>query len=309
VKPLPTVSVVIPAYNSQAYLSRAIESALAQRYPQDRLEVIVVDDGSSDDSPLIAEGYAERNSRVLALRQSNAGPAAARNRGIAAAGGELIAFLDSDDAWEPSKLARQAALFQADPQLGLVHCGCRFVDAYGHPVESWVRKSRTAQGEALLDFFCDFFIILSSVVVPRRCLDEVGHFDTALRVGEDNDLFLRLLARYKLGCVDAPLLDRTVRADSLSREDYDLDARNDLLILDRFVQAHPQFARQHRGAIRARYARYLYDYGYRLLEHGETERARQVLARSLGQRPTLGAAKAMARSLLPRTTWSLLRAS
>jgi len=132
---LPTVSVVIPAYNSAAYLSRAIESALGQRYPQDRLEVIIVDDGSSDDSPAIAEGYADRNARVLALRQANAGPAAARNRGIAAAGGELIAFLDSDDAWEPTKLARQAALFQADPQLGLVHCGCRFVDAYGHPVE------------------------------------------------------------------------------------------------------------------------------------------------------------------------------
>ena len=279
----PTISVVMPSYNSQAYLSRAVESVLAQRYPADRLEIIIVDDGSSDDAPLIAEQYAERHSRVLALRQAKAGPAAARNRGIAAAGGELIAFLDSDDAWQPTKLARQAALFQADPELGLVHCGCNFVDQVGHPVNGWVRHPRPVQGDALLEFFCDFFLILSSVVVPRRCLDAVGHFDPALRVGEDNDLFLRLLARYRIGCVDAPLLDRTIRGDSLSREDFDLDARNDLAILDAFVQANPDFAQRHRERVRARFADYLYDYGYRLLDAGDTARARALLLNAVNK--------------------------
>ena len=298
----------MPAYNSQAYLSRAVESVLAQDYPADCLELVIVDDGSRDDSPLIAEGYAERNSRVLALRQPNAGPAAARNRGIAAAGGELIAFLDSDDAWEPTKLRRQVEVYQADPELGLIHCGCRFVDQVGHPVDSWSRASRCAQGDVLLDFFCDFFLILSSVVVPRRCLDAVGHFDPTLRVGEDNDLFLRLLAKYRVGCVDAPLLLRTIRPESLSREDFDLDARNDLLILDRFLAAHPDFAKQHHERIEQRYAEYLYDYGYRLLETGEVGRARSVLARSLQHKASMGATKALVRSLLPRATWPMLRA-
>ena len=304
----PTVSVVVPSYNSQAYLSRALESILAQDYPADCLEIIIVDDGSTDDSPLIAEGYAERNSRVLALRQANAGPGPARNRGIAASGGELIAFLDSDDSWEPSKLSRQVALYQQDPELGLIHCGCTFVDQFGHPVDGWSRTTRPAQGDVLLDFFCDFFLILSSVVVPRRCLDAVGHFDPALRVGEDNDLFLRLLAKYRVGCVDAPLLNRTIRPESLSREDFDLDARNDLLILDRFVQANPEFAQRHRERVEQRYAHYLYEYGYRLLESGEVGRARSVLARSLQHRASLGATKALVRSLLPRATWSMLRA-
>lgn len=298
----------MPSYNSQAYLSRAIESILAQHYPQDCLEIVIVDDGSTDDSPLIAEGYAERNSHVLALRQPNAGPAAARNRGIAASGGELIAFLDSDDAWEPTKLARQVALYQADPELGLIHCGCRFVDQFGHPVDTWTRATRHAQGDVLLDFFCDFFLILSSVVVPRRCLDAVGHFDPLLRVGEDNDLFLRLLAKYRVGCVDAPLLMRTIRPESLSREDFDLDARNDLLILDRFVEANPEFAKKNRERIEDRYAHYLYEYGYRLLESGEVARARSVLARSLQHRASMGATKALVRSLLPRATWPMLRA-
>jgi glycosyltransferase involved in cell wall biosynthesis len=305
---VPTVSVVVPSYNSQAYLSRALESILAQHYPEDCLEIIIVDDGSTDDSPLIAEGYAERHSRVLALRQPNAGPGAARNRGMAASGGELIAFLDSDDSWEPTKLARQVALFQQDPGLGLVHCGCRFVDQVGHPVDHWTRATRAAQGDVLLDFFCDFFLILSSVVVPRRCLDAVGHFDPALRVGEDNDLFLRLLSRYRIGCVDAPLLNRTIRPESLSREDFDLDARNDLLILDRFLQAHPDFAREHRERIEQRYAQYLYEYGYRLLESGDIGRARSVLARSLQHKASMGATRALVRSLLPRSTWPMLRA-
>jgi glycosyltransferase involved in cell wall biosynthesis len=303
----PTISVVMPCYNSREYLARAIESGLAQPETREQLELVVVDDGSSDDSAQIAESYAARDSRILALRQPNAGPAAARNRGIAAAGGELIAFLDVDDTWESSKLARQAALYRADPELGLIHCGCRFVDPCGAVVEGWVRRPRALSGDALVDFFCDFCLITSAVMVPRHCLDAVGHFDPSLRVGEDNELFLRLLARYRVGCVDEPLLNRTIRPDSLSRLDYDLDARNDLLILDRFLQAHPEFAEQHRERVAARFATYLYDYGYRLLEHGDVQRARSVLADSLKRKVSLGATKALVRSLLPRSTWPLLR--
>lgn len=304
----PTISVVIPSYNSRDYLARAIESVLAQDYPRERLELVIVDDGSTDDTMQVAEAWAERDSRVLAMRQPNAGPAAARNRGIGAAGGELIAFLDCDDTWQPDKLARQAALFRQDPELGLIHCGVQFVDDCGRPVQDWLRRTRSAEGELLLDFFCDFFLVTSAVVVPRRCLDAVGHFDPSLRVGEDNDLFLRLLARYRVGCVDAPLLNRTIRADSLSRLDFDLDARNDLLILERFVNANPEFERQHRDRVQQRFASYLYDYGYRLLEEGELARGRVALTASLRRKASLGAAKALLRSVLPRATWPLLRA-
>jgi glycosyltransferase involved in cell wall biosynthesis len=295
----PPVSVIVPAYNCAAYLPRAIDSVLAQTYPADRFEILVIDDGSSDDSAAIAAAYVERDRRVQLLRQANAGPAAARNRGIFAARGKLVAFLDADDTWEPTKLAEQAALFARDPELGLVHCSVRFVDPNGDPVDGWVRRTRPARGDILLDFICDFFLITSAVMVPRRCLDEVGHFDETLRVGEDNELFLRLLARYRVDCVEAPLLFRTIRPDSLSREDFDLDARNDLMILDRFLLAHPEFARQHRQRINERYASYLYEYGYRLLETGQTGRARAVLLDSLRRRASLGAAKALLRSALP----------
>ena len=132
--------------------------------------------------------------------------------------------------------------------------------------------------------------------------------DVGLETHPDNDQFLRLLAKYRIGCVDAALLDRTIRPGSLSREDFDLDARNDLLILDRFVRSHPEFASQHRDRIRARYAMYLYEYGYRLLEHGRTAQARKALAQSMQYQASMGATKALVRSLLPRSTWPMLRA-
>jgi glycosyltransferase involved in cell wall biosynthesis len=306
--PAPLISVIVPAYNCARFLARALDSVRDQRYPADRIEIIVVDDGSTDASADIAADYAERDSRVILLRQANAGPAAARNRGIEASRGKLVAFLDADDTWASDKLAEQAALFARNPALGLVHCGVRFVDGNGNAVRNWVRQTRIARGDILLDFVLDFFLITSAVMVPRRCLDEVGWFDEALRVGEDNDLFLRLLARHPVDCVEAPLLNRTIRPDSLSRQDFDLDARVDLLILDRFLAANRDFARRHRKPINARYASYLYDYGYRLLETGQVGRARPVLLRSLWRRPSLAAAKALVRSALPDVALRLLRA-
>lgn len=304
----PRVSVVMPTFNSAAWLARALDSILAQDYPAERVQIVVVDDDSRDRSVPIAASYARRHPDMQVLRQAeNAGPAAARNRGLRVCRGELIAFLDSDDTWAPDKLSRQVAAYRADPELGLIHCGARFVDEDGEEIAGWSRRSRPAQGDILLEFVCDFFLITSAVMVPRRCLDAVGHFDPSLRVGEDNELFLRLLARYRAGCLDAPLLNRTVRADSLSRQDFALDARNDLLILDRFLQAHPQFAARHRDRIARRYASYLYDYGYRLLENGQRRSARAALAQSLLRRPSLAGIKAMVRSLLPAAAHQLLR--
>lgn len=304
----PSISVIIPCYNGARFLQRAIATVQAQRYPRDRIQIVVVDDGSSDDSHRIACEMAERDGRILALRQANAGPGAARNFGIACSQGDLIAFLDCDDTWAPSKLVRQARRLRDDPALGLVHCACRFVDAEGVEVHGWVRKSRSVEGYALLELFCDFFLITSAVMVRRRCLDAVGGFDPALRVGEDYDLFLRLASHYPIGCVDAPLLNRTLRPDSLSRLDFDLDARNDLLILERFIKANPEFERRHHEQVQTRFANYLYDYGYRLLEGGQVPRARAVLAESIRRRPSMGAAKALVRSILPRSAWPLLRA-
>ncbi len=297
----PSVSVIIPAYNAGRFLGRALDSVCAQTYPLEHLEVVVIDDGSSDETAEVAGLFAESLPGLQIYSQRNRGVAAARNLGILVSTAELVAFLDADDQWQPDKISRQVAVFADNPALGLVHCGCDFVDSDGHLLPDWPRKSRLDQGDILLEFLCDFFLITSAVMVPRAVLDEVGAFDEALRVGEDNELFLRILAAYPAGCATETLLLRTVRPDSLSREDYDLDARVDLEIIERFLAMHPAFARAHQERIDRYLAEYLFGYGYRLLDDGRVGQARAVFMQSLGRHFSTGAARSLLRSYLPHS--------
>jgi hypothetical protein len=127
---LPTVSVVMAAYNYEQYVGRALESALAQDYPAELLEIIVIDDGSTDSTPQIVDSIAASHpGRVRVVHQDNAGYIAATNRGLAEARGELIALLDADDVWRADKTRRQVELFQSDPALGLVFSDMAVIDA------------------------------------------------------------------------------------------------------------------------------------------------------------------------------------
>ena len=117
----PLVTVVVPAYNSSAFLRQAVDSALGQTYPF--VEVIVVDDGSTDGTTEVVAGY---GSKIVFIHQRNAGVAAARNTALRVARGELVAYLDADDVWDPDKVRRQVEFLAAHPECGLVHTtGCR----------------------------------------------------------------------------------------------------------------------------------------------------------------------------------------
>lgn len=186
-----TVSVVIPTYNYARFLSRALDSALGQTLSP--AEIIVVDDGSTDATPAVLEGY---SGRIRVHRQTNGGLSAARNTGIALATGELVALLDSDDLWLPTKLERQVALFRQHPESGAIGCGVEvvdsdqvvirtmlFADAIGSPEDrvrrialrrSWVGGSG------------------SGALIPRAVLAGLGGFDERLRGAEDWDLWLRI---------------------------------------------------------------------------------------------------------------------
>ncbi len=192
-----TISAIIPTYNYGRFLRDAIDSALAQTYPA--IEIIVVDDGSTDDTPQILDSYGER---IRVIRQNNQGVGAARNAGIAAARGEYLAFLDSDDIWKPEKLERDIARFEADPGLGMVHCGAETFDNTGKTLfvsltgmEGWVapdllrleREVISAPG--------------SGTVVPKRVAEEVGGYDPRLQPSEDWDFCYRVATRYRLGFV------------------------------------------------------------------------------------------------------------
>jgi glycosyltransferase involved in cell wall biosynthesis len=171
------VSVIIPAYNAAGFLSDAIDSALAQQYPH--LEVVVVDDGSIDDPCEVASRYGDR---VRCVRQDNAGPAAARNRGIRMAGGEFLAFLDADDLWPAGKLQIQMARFADDPALDVVAGRIQYVRLDG-AAELELRFEDTRNTVT--------HVHLGSAVCRRRAFDRVGFFDESLRFSEDHDWYLR----------------------------------------------------------------------------------------------------------------------
>ena len=190
-----TVSVIIPTYNHARYIAQSIASALQQTHAP--LEIIVVDDGSTDDTPAVLAAYSDP---VRVFRQQNAGVAAARNFGVSKARGEYVAFLDSDDLWHPEKLQRQLERFQADPELGLVHCGMEtFDDATGRVVEVNVDGAEGWVAKEMLGFRKIVVFAGSSILIPRRVFDEVGGFDVRLPPSEDWDLCYRIASRYRVG--------------------------------------------------------------------------------------------------------------
>ena len=173
---VPLVSVVVPVFNGERFLAAALESALEQTH--DPVEVIVVDDGSTDGSAEIAAGFP-----VTLIRQENRGVAAARNAGAEAATGELLAFLDQDDLWHPDKVAKQAEALAARPDLGYVLCHMDVVLEPGAPrpariSDEWLKPGRPA-------------FIPSALMVRRATFEHVGPFETAYRIACDADWLAR----------------------------------------------------------------------------------------------------------------------
>lgn len=182
----PQVSVIIPSYNCERYLAEAIDSVLAQTYQN--LEIIVVDDGSTDDTAKLLQGYGKR---IRAIHQQNQGVALARNHGIQQAQGEWIAFLDADDVFLPHKLAAQITLAAEYPELGMIHSGWHRVDAQGHllmTVEPWHQVPKLT-----LESWLRWKPVLPSAMLFRRWwLQQAGGFDPRFPPAEDTDLVLRL---------------------------------------------------------------------------------------------------------------------
>lgn len=209
--PLPRVSVILPTLNRAGLLAQAIDSVLAQTFAS--FELIVVDDGSTDRTPDLLAAYA---GHITLLRQPNRGVSAARNRGIAASSGDLIALLDSDDYWLPEKLAHQVAFFDNHP--GQMICQTE---------ETWIRngarvnprRRHAKSGGMIFEKSLPLCLISPSAVMLRKSmLDEVGPFDECLPACEDYDLWLRITWKYPVHLIPIPLVvKRGGHADQLSR--------------------------------------------------------------------------------------------
>jgi glycosyltransferase involved in cell wall biosynthesis len=225
----PLVSVIIPVYNSAKYIQKAIDSVLDQTYSN--YEIIVVDDGSTDETRQKLQSYRDKIRYVF---QENQGSATARNTGIKLAKGDLVAFLDSDDFWSmPEKLDKQVACFQGNPDLGGINTGWKIVDGAGKhikTVQPW-DKAPKLDLETWLKKKC---VLTSAMMFRRSWLEKIGGFDPELRQSHDVDLILRLSLA---GCKTEWLKEETVcyrQHDSNTTKDSLKQAKYLQAVLDKF---------------------------------------------------------------------------
>jgi glycosyltransferase involved in cell wall biosynthesis len=225
------VSTIIPAYRAAKTIGRAVDSLLSQVRPPD--EIVVVDDGSPDNLP---DALAAYGNRVRLIRQPNGGAASARNRGIEAAEGDLIAFLDADDYWEPTKLQRQLAVLEEHPEVGLV------ASRYYQQMPGEPRTECRPEADAMLDrvlrlagdgaFAMAMRIWTTTVLVRRSVLGE-HRFCSGLEPAEDRDLWVRLITAAPLYKLSQPLATYVLEPGSLSRSNVDRDCGNMLRVVHR----------------------------------------------------------------------------
>lgn len=180
-------SVVIPAYNVSLYIADCLNSVLAQS--ETDFEVLVVDDGSTDDTAQIVSTF--EDPRVRLIQRPNGGLAAARNTGIRAAQGDLVAFLDADDRWCPGKLAAHRQVLEADPQISVSYDQSAFIDVHGQRNGLKMARTRAALTHEVL-LLKNYLGNGSTAVVRRSILEQVGGFDEDLRRFVDHELWVRL---------------------------------------------------------------------------------------------------------------------
>jgi glycosyltransferase involved in cell wall biosynthesis len=281
------VSVILPTYNRVEWLRQSIDSVLRQTHAD--LELIVVDDGSSDGTQAFVRTLP---GPVRYVRQPNAGDAAARNRGLDLARGDLIAFQDDDDLWHPDKLKLQLELLRQRPEVGLVCSGRSIISQRGEPLPGGQKKHH--EGTVTAALFQSQFITTPSVLLRREVARQVGRFDAALRVCSDYDYWLRASLVCPFAAVARPLVDVRRSPGSLSKSRAAESAATQLLVLERFHQQHQ--ARCGSGAaVRARLARLAFRVGRHYHDAGDHARARDYFRRALGHR------------LSPRAAWAWAR--
>jgi glycosyltransferase involved in cell wall biosynthesis len=306
---LPLVSVITPVFNGEIWLREALDSALAQTFSS--LEIIVVNDGSTDDSLAIARALARSNGRIRVIDQDNAGLPSARNRALKMARGAYLALLDADDAWLPNHLQLAMQAFERDPDLGLVHANIQRIDVDGAlvdiPVRSWRENMDAFEALALRHEH----VSCPTAVFSRLAVDTVGGFDprfTGLGC-EDRDLWLRIAARFRIRYLDQVTARYRLHLDSMSADSDRMTLARQMLIA--------KLAESARGArmVSRMEAMIDSDLGLGLSEQGYLTRAiaqqwcalRQYPGERLIQRRFIHSLLAPCRSLVPRFFPHILR--
>ncbi|MDF1663324.1 MAG: glycosyltransferase family A protein [Planctomycetota bacterium] len=276
--PAPQVSVIIPVYNRESLISRAVESVLAQ---QDCVfECIVVNDGSSDGTRAVLDGY---GAKIIAIHQDNAGRSAARNAGIERAQGEYLAFLDSDDTWKPRKLATQVAWHKAHPECGLSAHGIDIVYEDNRVESQPPRCDREQLAQHAYEAVMDHFAFFPSVVMAKRdVVLEIGSFATDYHGAEDLDFALKIAMKRPLGVFDECLTSMYQHGGQTGKKQL---ARENVRVLTRHLEL---FADRFDKALTGRLRRKVARYKISIAKRSESrEESRLLLGEALALDPAL----------------------
>ncbi|MDD4957510.1 MAG: glycosyltransferase [Candidatus Omnitrophica bacterium] len=245
------VSVIIPAYNSAELTVRTVNSVLGQTFRD--IEVLVVDDGSGDDT---GEKMKAFGGRIRYIRKDNGGASSARNVGIKASTGGYLAFLDCDDIYMPEKIERSVGYLDAHPSCGFVHTSACYIDGEDRPIHiaryrRWKRSGQIADGLLLHNF-----IINSTVVARRECLEAAGPFDEGIFMPADWDMWLRMAEMGEAGYIDEPLTLYRVTGRYIMKH-LELSEKEQLYMLDKaFARRANTSARVRRKALVNVYCRH-----------------------------------------------------
>jgi glycosyltransferase involved in cell wall biosynthesis len=231
----PLVSVIIPAYNAERFVARTLESVLSQTYTN--IQVLVVNDGSTDGTVKIVESYAQKDSRIRILHQPNLGAPAARNCAIKSCEGEYIAPVDADDIWHKEKIQAQIECFlHSSPSVGLVYSWSKIIDENDNPLTGIAHEYR---GNVLAELIYSNFVGNgSSPMIRRSCFQTVGDFNLHLQGGQDWDMYLRFAERYQFQVIPKYHVGYRRVLNSISA-DYENQDRCMATVVDNFEEGHP----------------------------------------------------------------------
>jgi len=278
---MPVVSALITTYNRAGYVGKAIESVRAQTFTD--WELIVINDGSTDQTLEVLEALARGDARIRVITQPHRGNYSAVNRGLRAARGEFIAFLDDDDRWLPSKLEEQVRCLRADPSIGWVFVLARLIDAEGRPMSKVIGQDFEPSLRQLIEE--EEIWLPSQTMMRRACVERIGLFDDRVRSGADRHLWIRLLQIYPVRKLPVVLAEYRIHSGNTS-SDRLLVLTNRILLFAE-LQANPAQGLP-RAMLKRRLSQLHYLVARLYLARQDYRQAARYYASAVGLWPTIG---------------------
>ena len=231
----PLVSAIMATYNRVDFIEDAINSVLRQDYPL--LELIIVDDGSTDGTQKLLEDKYLSDSRIKYIYQENAGQMAATNKAISVSSGSYVAMIDSDNLWEPGKVREQVDIFNSNPDVDIVYGDIITIDEHGQ--ECHRKNMQRYSGHISQYLLKDNFVTVNTAMIKKRCIQELGAMNTGVEVAGDYDMWLRFSTKFNFLYVPRFWARYRVMANQISSDKSRRFRNTEKMVLD-FISDYPE---------------------------------------------------------------------